>query len=138
MAQRDEKPFEEEKMVVGAAVKQPALTCRAWLVSDASSGKPLLWHQPADRLQPASITKVVTAMVVLDYVDAQAKAAAKGPKVPKSSKGTTRRSKKAALLETRCQVSDFGASFASSGSSRPFGTQPTWRIAGIGKQKSTP
>jgi D-alanyl-D-alanine carboxypeptidase len=112
MAQRDENPFEESKMVRGAAIKQPALTCRSWLVSDASTGKPLLWHQPTVHLQPASITKVVTAMVVLDYVDAQAKAAAKGPKVPKSSKGTTRRSKKAALLEMRCQVSDFGASFS--------------------------
>ena len=32
-----------------------AVSCRAWLVADANTGKPLLWHNPTDRLQVAGI-----------------------------------------------------------------------------------
>jgi D-alanyl-D-alanine carboxypeptidase len=88
-----------------------AVSCRAWLVSDANTGKPLLWHKPTDRLQPASITKVVTSLVVLDYIESQAKAASKGCK--KAGKGSVARMIKTQLLDTKCRVSDYGASFAS-------------------------
>eukprot|EP00281_Chroomonas_sp_CCMP1168_P014685 CAMPEP_0206215990 /NCGR_PEP_ID=MMETSP0047_2-20121206/2486_1 /ASSEMBLY_ACC=CAM_ASM_000192 /TAXON_ID=195065 /ORGANISM="Chroomonas mesostigmatica_cf, Strain CCMP1168" /LENGTH=459 /DNA_ID=CAMNT_0053638315 /DNA_START=114 /DNA_END=1494 /DNA_ORIENTATION=- len=48
------------------APRPPSVTCRSWLIADSGTGQPLLWHKPKEVLQPASITKVVTALVVLE------------------------------------------------------------------------
>jgi hypothetical protein len=102
------------------SLKPPKLTCRSWLVADASTGEPLLWHEPTTRLQvcglpalswilsaprifraepfphvqPASITKVVTALVILELRD----------KVP--------RAQRQKFLNQRVPVSAYASSFA--------------------------
>jgi D-alanyl-D-alanine carboxypeptidase (penicillin-binding protein 5/6) len=40
------------------------LSARAWLLVDAASGTTLAAHEPAQRLEPASLTKLMTAYVV--------------------------------------------------------------------------
>ena len=97
---------------LSSTLKTPAVSCRSWLVSDAVTGRPLLWHRPLERLQPASITKVVTALVVLDYIEKQGKTAGKGAKAAKTTKNCAAREQKTKLLETACSVSRYGASFA--------------------------
>ena len=97
---------------LSSTLKMPAVSCRSWLVSDAVTGRPLLWHRPLETLQPASITKVVTALVVLDYIEKQGKAAGKGAKAAKTTKTCAAREQKTKLLETACSVSRYGASFA--------------------------
>jgi len=47
-----------------AAAPPPALSARAWLLVDAASGTTLAAHEPAQRLEPASLTKLMTAYVV--------------------------------------------------------------------------
>ncbi len=47
-----------------AAAPPPALSARAWLLVDAASGATLAAHEPAQRLEPASLTKLMTAYVV--------------------------------------------------------------------------
>ena len=106
-----EKKFEDARQI-STSIKPPSVSCRSWLVSDASTGKPLLWHNPTARLQPASITKVVTALVILEYIDKQSRATVKGSKASKSSKSSTMRNNKAAMLDEKCQVSSYAASFA--------------------------
>jgi D-alanyl-D-alanine carboxypeptidase (penicillin-binding protein 5/6) len=51
----------------------PAVTAKAWAVGDAESGE-LLWSAEADqRLHFASVTKVMTAVVILDLAEADPK-----------------------------------------------------------------
>lgn len=47
-----------------AAVPVPALPARAWLLLDATSGQVLGAHDPDKRIEPASLTKMMTAYVV--------------------------------------------------------------------------
>lgn len=47
-----------------AAAPPPALSARAWQLVDAASGATLAAHEPAQRLEPASLTKLMTAYVV--------------------------------------------------------------------------
>lgn len=42
----------------------PSLSARAWLLLDVASGATLASHEPALRLEPASLTKLMTAYVV--------------------------------------------------------------------------
>ncbi|MFN9985671.1 MAG: serine hydrolase [Pirellula sp.] len=42
----------------------PNLSCKAWLVADASTGKPLAGHRQNEPLDFASITKMMTALLV--------------------------------------------------------------------------
>jgi D-alanyl-D-alanine carboxypeptidase (penicillin-binding protein 5/6) len=44
----------------------PAVTCAAWAVADAASGELLMAHEPDARRSPASIVKVMTALLVLE------------------------------------------------------------------------
>mmetsp|Transcript_39278 Transcript_39278/g.91491 ORF Transcript_39278/g.91491 Transcript_39278/m.91491 type:complete len:174 (-) Transcript_39278:101-622(-) len=74
--------------------KTPTLSCRSWSISDSETGKPLMWHRPKEILQPASITKVVTAMVVLD-------------KCARMSEADKKK-----YLRQKCEVSPYAASFA--------------------------
>jgi len=46
-----------------AAQPAPTLAARAWILVDATSGARLTSHQPAARLEPASLTKLMTAYV---------------------------------------------------------------------------
>ena len=47
-----------------AAQPAPMLAARAWILVDASSGARLTAYEPAARLEPASLTKLMTAYVV--------------------------------------------------------------------------
>ncbi len=47
-----------------AAAQAPLLSARSWLLLDANSGAVLASHEPTRRLEPASLTKVMTAYVV--------------------------------------------------------------------------
>lgn len=42
----------------------PTLSCKAWLVTDALTGKPLAGHRQNERLDIASTTKMMTALMV--------------------------------------------------------------------------
>lgn len=44
----------------------PAVTCAAWAVADAATGEVLLAHEADARRSPASIVKVMTALLVLE------------------------------------------------------------------------
>ena len=47
----------------------PIVTCRAWAIGHAEMGE-LLWESnAAEKLQPASTTKIMTALVVMDYAE---------------------------------------------------------------------
>jgi D-alanyl-D-alanine carboxypeptidase (penicillin-binding protein 5/6) len=47
-----------------AQAQAPSLSARAWLLLDAGSGATLAAYQPDERLQPASLAKLMTAYVV--------------------------------------------------------------------------
>ena len=47
-----------------AHAQGPALSARAWLLIDVASGTTLAAHAPANRLEPASLVKLMTAYVV--------------------------------------------------------------------------
>lgn len=47
-----------------AAQPAPTLAARAWVLVDATSGVRLAAHEPAARLEPASLTKLMTAYVI--------------------------------------------------------------------------
>ncbi len=47
-----------------SAQPAPTLAARSWLLIDATSGTRLAAHEPAARLEPASLTKLMTAYVV--------------------------------------------------------------------------
>lgn len=63
--------IEELHRFSGKVPGAPGVSCRSWMVADADTGSPLLWSRPGLVLQPASITKVVTALVVLELQKAQ-------------------------------------------------------------------
>ncbi|MBQ4427757.1 MAG: D-alanyl-D-alanine carboxypeptidase [Oscillospiraceae bacterium] len=52
-----------------AALEDPEAECRAAIVTDIASGQILYSKNAYDRLYPASLTKIVTAMVVIDAVN---------------------------------------------------------------------
>ncbi|MEP6607424.1 MAG: D-alanyl-D-alanine carboxypeptidase family protein [Burkholderiaceae bacterium] len=60
-------------LLMSSALAQPAptLAARAWILVDASSGARLAWYAPADRLEPASLTKLMTAYVVFSALKEQ-------------------------------------------------------------------
>jgi D-alanyl-D-alanine carboxypeptidase (penicillin-binding protein 5/6) len=51
-------------LTAAAAAQAPLLSARSWLLLDANSGATLASHEPARRLEPASLTKLMTAYVV--------------------------------------------------------------------------
>ena len=51
-------------LAASAAAQAPVLSARSWLLVDANSGATLASHEPARRLEPASLTKLMTAYVV--------------------------------------------------------------------------
>ncbi len=51
-------------LTASAAAQAPLLSARSWLLLDANSGATLVSHEPARRLEPASLTKLMTAYVV--------------------------------------------------------------------------
>jgi len=51
-------------LTASAAAQAPLLSARSWLLLDANSGATLASHEPARRLEPASLTKLMTAYVV--------------------------------------------------------------------------
>ena len=51
-------------LTASAAAQAPLLSARSWLLLDANSGVTLASHEPARRLEPASLTKLMTAYVV--------------------------------------------------------------------------
>ena len=50
--------------VTSAHSQAPALSARAWLLLDAASSATLAAHEPTLRLEPASLSKLMTAYVV--------------------------------------------------------------------------
>jgi serine-type D-Ala-D-Ala carboxypeptidase (penicillin-binding protein 5/6) len=51
-------------LATNAAAQVPVLSARSWLLLDANSGATLASYEPARRLEPASLTKLMTAYVV--------------------------------------------------------------------------
>lgn len=51
------------------ALDDPEAECKAAVVTDIASGQILYSKNPYDRLYPASLTKIVTAMVVIDAIN---------------------------------------------------------------------
>ncbi len=51
-------------LATSAAAQAPLLSARSWLLLDANSGTTLISHEPARRLEPASLTTLMTAYVV--------------------------------------------------------------------------
>lgn len=51
-------------LTASAAAQAPLLSARSWLLLDANSGATLASHEPTRRLEPASLTKLMTAYVV--------------------------------------------------------------------------
>src|SRR5687768_231810 len=48
----------------GAAPQPPSVAARSWMVGDLSSGQMLAAQKPDERVDPASLTKLMTAYVV--------------------------------------------------------------------------
>jgi D-alanyl-D-alanine carboxypeptidase (penicillin-binding protein 5/6) len=53
-------------LVHAAAPQPPAIAGRSWVVGDLSSGQVLLAQRPDERVEPASLTKLMTAYVVFE------------------------------------------------------------------------
>src|SRR5688500_17807907 len=51
-------------LALAAAPQPPAIAGRAWILGDLSSGQLLLAEKPDERVEPASLTKLMTAYVV--------------------------------------------------------------------------
>lgn len=51
-------------LTASAVAQAPLLSARSWLLLDANSGATLASHEPTRRLEPASLTKLMTAYVV--------------------------------------------------------------------------
>jgi serine-type D-Ala-D-Ala carboxypeptidase (penicillin-binding protein 5/6) len=49
---------------IGAAPQPPSVVGKSWLVADVSSGQVLAAEKSAERVEPASLTKIMTAYVV--------------------------------------------------------------------------
>jgi len=45
----------------------PEIAARAWLLMDARSGKVIMEHQADERMAPASLTKIMSALVILEH-----------------------------------------------------------------------
>jgi len=74
-----------------AAPQPPAISGRSWVVGDLSSGQVLLARKPDERVEPASLTKLMTAYVVFQAVrdkklslDQQARVSERAWRVPGS------------------------------------------------------
>ena len=66
----DPKKFNARKLKRQPADKldgDPIVTCKAWVIADAKSGKVLWSHNSKSKLHFASTTKIMTAYVVLRY-----------------------------------------------------------------------
>jgi D-alanyl-D-alanine carboxypeptidase (penicillin-binding protein 5/6) len=70
-------------LTASAAAQAPLLSARSWLLLDANSGATLASHEPARRLEPASLTKLMTAYVV--FIALGEKRIALDDKVPVSN-----------------------------------------------------
>jgi len=63
---REKIEFSSSSLPVVAKPPRPYLTAKAYLVLDADSGTLLAWRNRGWALPPASLTKIVSALVVLD------------------------------------------------------------------------
>src|SRR3546814_1019592 len=52
-----------------ATVPAPSLTAKAWLTLDANSGQIIAAQNPEEKVEPASLTKLMTAYVVFDALE---------------------------------------------------------------------
>lgn len=59
----------EAKVEFYSAVPAPEIAARAGMLMDAETGQVLFSMNPDERLAPASITKVMTMLIVLEHVD---------------------------------------------------------------------
>jgi D-alanyl-D-alanine carboxypeptidase (penicillin-binding protein 5/6) len=50
----------------------PPIAARAWLLVDFASGQPIVAHNPDERVEPASLTKLMTAYIVFDALKKKA------------------------------------------------------------------
>jgi len=50
------------------SVAPPTLAARSWLLMDATSGQILASHEPDMRIEPASLTKLMTAYLAFSAV----------------------------------------------------------------------
>jgi D-alanyl-D-alanine carboxypeptidase (penicillin-binding protein 5/6) len=56
-------------VVVVSSVPAPAIAARAWIAIDVNSGQVLAASNPDQKVEPASLTKIMTAYVVFDALD---------------------------------------------------------------------
>jgi len=52
-----------------SSVPPPAITAKAWLTLDATSGQIIASSNPDEKIEPASLTKLMSAYVVFDAID---------------------------------------------------------------------
>ena len=64
-----QKPIIVSPYPVVGSIKVPQVTAKSFLVVDGSSGVVLASKEPNQKIYPASLTKLMTALVTLDYYD---------------------------------------------------------------------
>ena len=55
-----------------SAVPAPTIAARAWIVIDVNSGQLLAASNPDQKVEPASLTKIMTAYVVFNALEKSA------------------------------------------------------------------
>ncbi|HXA48234.1 MAG TPA: D-alanyl-D-alanine carboxypeptidase, partial [Burkholderiaceae bacterium] len=53
---------------VAQTVPDPTIAAKSWLLLDATSGQVLASYKPDMRIEPASLTKIMTAYLVFDAI----------------------------------------------------------------------
>ncbi len=69
---------------LAGAPQPPPVAARAWLLMDATSGQPIAGGNPEERIEPASLTKLMTAYVVFGAL--KGRSLAPGQAVPVSER----------------------------------------------------
>src|SRR6266540_4829711 len=69
---------------LAGAPQPPPVTARAWLLMDATSGQPIAGRNPEERIEPASLTKLMTAY--LAFAALKGRSLAPGQTVPVSER----------------------------------------------------
>jgi D-alanyl-D-alanine carboxypeptidase (penicillin-binding protein 5/6) len=71
-------------VALAAAPQPPPMAARAWLLMDATSGQPIAGHNREERIEPASLTKLMTAYLV--FAALKGRSLALGQAVPVSER----------------------------------------------------
>src|SRR5260370_23283391 len=61
-------------VALAAAPQPPAVDARAWLLMDATSGQSIASRNPKERIEPASLTKLMTAYLAFAALKGRSRA----------------------------------------------------------------